>query len=451
MQWFYHFKIKYKLLLGFSVLVAFMFLIGGNGFLTTGKIEGELDEIIQVRLPSLNYLVQADRDLQQLLVAERSMVFATAGSDVFKQLAAEYDENLKQSLDRMNKYKALISSAEEKALIAQYEKTRAEWQDLSRQIVEGRKADTREGRRLALDLTLGLAKEKFEVMRDFLDKLQELNLKAAEAAKLNAYAAEERASYTMTGAIVLGVLLGIFFAWITTRGIVNPLREVIRFAGRLSRGDLSARLPMGRAVNCSQMTDCSKKDCVSHGKPSHCWVEAGSLSSRPTCPKVVEGMDCRDCKVYRAARLNELEEMGSSLNAMADELSVKADLAVKISENDLRQTVNVASEQDVLGQALRKMVENLNQVIGQVNEAVSQVSASSSQVADSSQALSQGATEQAASLEEITSSMTEVGSQTKTNAENAAQANQLAAEARQAAEDGNGRMKEMVSAMGEIN
>jgi methyl-accepting chemotaxis protein len=451
MQWFYHLKIKYKLLLGFSVLVAFMFVIGGNGLLTTSKIEGELDKVSHVRLPSLNYLVQADRDLQQLLVAERSLVFSSTRSKIFKELLNEYNENLQQSEDRMNKFKALTSTPEEKALVAQYEKARAEWQDISRKIVDGRKADTREGRRLALDLTLGSAKEKFEAMRDFLDKLQELNLKAAEADKLKAYAAHDRAAYTMTGAIILGMLLGIFFAWMTTRGIVNPLREVIGFAGRLSQGDLSARLPMGRAVNCSEMTNCSLKDCASYGRECHCWVESGSLSGRPTCPKVLDGLDCHDCNVYKSAKLNELEEMGSSLNAMADELKVKAGMAAKISEGDLRQKVNVVSEQDVLGRALFTMVENLNQVIGQVNEAVSQVSAGSDQVADSSQALSQGATEQAASLEEISSSMTEVGSQTKTNAENAAQANQLAAEACQAAEDGNGRMQEMVSAMDEIN
>ena len=47
--------------------------------------------------------------------------------------------------------------------------------------------------------------------------------------------------------------------------------------------------------------------------------------------------------------------------------------------------------------------------------------------------------------------MTEVGSQTKTNAENASQANQLALGARDAAETGNQKMGEMISAMNEIN
>ncbi|MBU0647979.1 arginine--tRNA ligase, partial [Patescibacteria group bacterium] len=51
---------------------------------------------------------------------------------------------------------------EEKALIPKFEKARDEWKVVSRKVVDGRLADTREGRREALDLSLGVAKKKFE-------------------------------------------------------------------------------------------------------------------------------------------------------------------------------------------------------------------------------------------------------------------------------------------------
>ena len=101
--------------------------------------------------------------------------------------------------------------------------------------------------------------------------------------------------------------------------------------------------------------------------------------------------------------------------------------------------------------AVDRFAEDLSSVMTEVNASADQVTGGSSQVSDSSQSLSQGATESAASLEEITSSLTEVASQTKTNAENATQANQLATEARNAAENGNRQMKEMVTAVAEIN
>lgn len=141
----------------------------------------------------------------------------------------------------------------------------------------------------------------------------------------------------------------------------------------------------------------------------------------------------------------------AAMQKMVSSLKEKADLALEIAKGNLTNDVKLASDQDVLGEALKEMSDNLNQIIGEVNMATDQVASGAAQVSDSSQALSQGATEQAASLEQITSSMTEMGSQTKLNAENASQANQLASQTRTAAEGGSAKMQEMVSAMGEIN
>ncbi|MDY6852538.1 MAG: methyl-accepting chemotaxis protein, partial [Thermodesulfobacteriota bacterium] len=148
---------------------------------------------------------------------------------------------------------------------------------------------------------------------------------------------------------------------------------------------------------------------------------------------------------------DEFGFLSGAYRHMLGSLIVKTGHAEAIAEGDLTADVELASDKDTLGQALRTMVAGLNSVVGETLAAADQVEAGSSQVSESSQSLSQGATESAASLEEITSSMTQVGSQTKTNAENATQANQLAASARDAAEHGNTQMREMIGAMGGIN
>ncbi len=145
------------------------------------------------------------------------------------------------------------------------------------------------------------------------------------------------------------------------------------------------------------------------------------------------------------------EGVFAEMKNMMNTLREKADLAIQISKGDLTNDVKLASDKDILGNALKEMSDNLNRIIAEVNSATEQMTSGSAQVSDSSQSLSQGATEQAASLEQITSSMTEMASQTKTNAENASQANQLSGDARKAAETGNQQMKNMVEAMGEIN
>ncbi|MFZ5571787.1 MAG: methyl-accepting chemotaxis protein [Thermodesulfobacteriota bacterium] len=147
---------------------------------------------------------------------------------------------------------------------------------------------------------------------------------------------------------------------------------------------------------------------------------------------------------------DEVGSLSQSLDKMAVSLEQKAKLAQTIAAGDLTSDVPIASETDILGKALQKMVLNLNDVLGDVNSASMQVSAGTSQVSESSQSLSQGATEQASSLEEITSSVTELASQTKSNAENASQANQLAVTARNTADKGNTHMQGMVAAMTDI-
>jgi methyl-accepting chemotaxis protein len=79
------------------------------------------------------------------------------------------------------------------------------------------------------------------------------------------------------------------------------------------------------------------------------------------------------------------------------------------------------------------------------------VSSASAQIASSAQSLAHGASEQAASLEETSASSEEINSMTRKNAENSRMAAELTAQVDQRVGTANRTLKEMVSAMGEIN
>ncbi|MBU2549622.1 MAG: HAMP domain-containing protein [Proteobacteria bacterium] len=147
---------------------------------------------------------------------------------------------------------------------------------------------------------------------------------------------------------------------------------------------------------------------------------------------------------------DEIGTLSRNFASMARVQKERAMLASDIAGGNMRQEVEVFSENDTLGRALTDMVANLNDTLGQVMAATNETFSSAAQVAEASQSLSQGATQQAASLEEITSAVTELSSQTRLNAENALQASRLAAETREKAESGNGRMQTMIASMNEI-
>lgn len=246
-------------------------------------------------------------------------------------------------------------------------------------------------------------------------------------------------------------LIAPVLSWALSRSMTVPIAHIVDFTKKFSKGDLSERLPMGKPMPCSNILDCGQNDCHCFGQARYCWVDAGIFSNYPTCPKVIAGESCTDCIVYRKGVRNELEELGSSINGLANELDLKARVAAGIARGDLNQKVHVASKDDVLGKSLEIMVHYLNDILVQVKETSLLVATGSTQVSDSSISLSQGATEQAASLEEIESSIAEVSSQTRNNAENSSQANRLSLSAREAADKGNHRMQSMIEAMGDIS
>ena len=209
MKWFRNLKVGSKLIFGFAVMILFMGVIGFNGYRGSKTIHGNLEEIFNVRLPSIDYLIEADRDLQQLLVAERSMIFANAKSDLFKTLVQDYEENLQQSEQRWEKYKAMAATTEEKAVVSNYEAAREEWKAISKTVVDGRVADTREGRREALDLTLGIAQQKFEKMRDHLDELTQINLNIAEKSHREASETYRTTVISLIAIPGIGLIVGI--------------------------------------------------------------------------------------------------------------------------------------------------------------------------------------------------------------------------------------------------
>ncbi len=251
--------------------------------------------------------------------------------------------------------------------------------------------------------------------------------------------------------IIVSLIIAIFLSRFITKGIVGPIMKVVDFAAKLSKGDLSERVHMGRAVDCSEILDCGHRECSSFGIETHCWVKSGSFSNHPECPKAKDGFDCRNCIAYKTAIDNEMEEMGSALNAMADELAIKANLAKVISTGDLTQEVHIASDKDVLGLSLAQMSKTLSEMIHQIADVVSQIEQGAEQLSNASQSLSQSASEQAASVEEISSSMNELNAQTQQNREKATAANQLADDSKSNTQQSNEKMSILLEAVKDID
>jgi len=148
---------------------------------------------------------------------------------------------------------------------------------------------------------------------------------------------------------------------------------------------------------------------------------------------------------------DEFGMMIDDLQLVINSIRDNAHAAREVAEGNLVVEVHPKSEADLLGNSLKKLVEQTRGTMGEVMDSAQIVIAGSSQVASASEALAQGSTEQASAIEEITASIDDVAEKTK---ENAAQANVAADLIEQTIEDvkkGNAEMEQMVQAMEAIN
>ncbi|GAB6094665.1 hypothetical protein JCM14469_09170 [Desulfatiferula olefinivorans] len=190
----------------------------------------------------------------------------------------------------------------------------------------------------------------------------------------------------------LALLITLFVSM--SRYIIRPVYRIADFAAVLKTGDLSLRLP--------------------------------------------EGVD-------------EIGRMSAALNAVTDELKIKARAASDIARGNLEIDLPMASDKDELGAALIRMIDNLNSIVSDLLATAEQVDAGSHQVLDSSTSLTESASNQAASIEETVATMAQIGAQTRANAQNAFQARELANMARNASQNGVEKMNKMMQAMDSIS
>jgi methyl-accepting chemotaxis protein len=125
----------------------------------------------------------------------------------------------------------------------------------------------------------------------------------------------------------------------------------------------------------------------------------------------------------------EFNALKVNVNQCIDTLNGTAHIATQISQGDLTVTARILSEEDVLGHALVRMLDNLRRTVSGVTAAAANVATGSEEMSSTAQQVSQGSTEQASSAEETTSAMEEMAASVHQNSDNARQTDKIASKA----------------------
>ncbi|MVW75612.1 HAMP domain-containing protein [Pseudomonas sp. R-22-3w-18] len=230
---------RWKIALPIVLLAVLLVSMGVLGMRGIDQVAESSTRLTNRYLPGISLLLNADRDLYQAFVAERSLLDEGAGEYV-AALKATHAENLQQAYDRVHKFAAMQPGAEAMQRVAQFDTGFERWKATSQQVLELASSDPQ----AASELSFGASEEQFEVMRTAIDQLGEMDDAAANAEGLAAIALGQTLSWQQGLIIVVGLVvclvLVLGFPLLVTRPLHNLLNRIEQIAD--GDGDLRVRL-----------------------------------------------------------------------------------------------------------------------------------------------------------------------------------------------------------------
>ncbi|MCQ4295892.1 methyl-accepting chemotaxis protein [Pseudomonas stutzeri] len=241
---------RWKITLPIVALALLLVLMGIFGMRGIERVTDSSAVLAERHLPAIALLLNADRDLYQAFVAERSLLDSDADAHV-QALKATHAENLKQAYDRVQKYAAMQPGAEALALVEQFKRGFEQWSAVSRRVIEQVDMNPQ----AASALSFGDGEARFDAMRDAIDKLGELEEAAAETVGKEAIA-EGAATARQQGTVLAIGLLGCVLLILGLPMVVlHPMRRLLDRLQQIADGDgdLRARLEVRSADELGQL------------------------------------------------------------------------------------------------------------------------------------------------------------------------------------------------------
>ena len=237
-------SIRQKLIVACGAIAVITGAVGGGALWAVSAINRSYQRVAHESLPAVSHLLEADRDMQRVIVAERTLMVLPSGSPAVAEQKGIRAHSLADAAAHWRAYTKLPASEAERRRWSVFEKARWRWEAATYQVLDLLTQDAAPARKEAIEVALSEAAARFEAARTELAALGRMRQEHAEAQAEAEAQQITRLYWLVTAAVVSAFALAIGLGTLLARAIARPLREAVARLKDIAEGegDLTRRL-----------------------------------------------------------------------------------------------------------------------------------------------------------------------------------------------------------------
>jgi methyl-accepting chemotaxis protein len=453
-------SIKASLLGAFMLLLALLVVQGGFALWSMNGVFSNVQRLAQGSVPVVDITNRLNISIANLRALQTRHILSSTPETLASADAAVAKE-VDKLKDRMARYEAMITLAEEKPAFEGFKASAERYLAAGERMIElSRSGD----KTAAAALLTGEMVVAYDEMDGYADTFRDANVDAA-AAMFEESASNFRLSLlSNAGVLVVGALAGIAAMLFVARDVTKPIERMTRVMGRLARDDFDVEIAylarqneigdMARAVDVFKQNGLRVREmnAQEHRMKQRCDELQQSIGA--VCAAAIAGDFTQ--RIDKDFEFPDLNAFARSMNDLVR--SIDAGLAetrrviASLSDGDLTEAMRGQFQgafAELQGNVNGTM-QVLRQVVAEVRSSIDQIQSGSGELRFASDDLAKRTEQQAAALEETSSALEEITSAVRQSTTTALDATRMVDEARRSTEESSSVVGDAVAAMGRI-
>jgi methyl-accepting chemotaxis protein len=379
-------KLKFRTKLLAILMIPLLIFVASTVFSirNTNQITSQLKASLyaQTYQPT-NYLLNADRDMYQGLVDQRTLLNTDPNSDSYNKLLKDYKDNISQTKERVGKARQIFEqnrSVFEQLKHAQsktplfiafdlFSRNLMEWENQSNAAVASIAQATPEEKAGIINKVIALDKT-FDTSRESLNQIEEI----IDSYAINKMAAIEQSNSTTQKYMIISMAVAglaiILIGWLLIRNITSSVKKVVQVTNRVADGDLQ--------------------------------VEALQVHAKDEIGQLAESVNTMVGNLR--SLIHNVKDAAIQVAASSEELTASADQSSTVAEHIASATQQLAAGADQQLRSVNEATESINQM----TTGLQQISANSHEVSTAADRASRAAEDGVESVNDVLTQMNEI-------------------------------------------